>query len=1001
MRWTVLALSALAVMVDAPLHAQSVNLALGKPVARSSDVSAGRAVNLVDGSVDTFWQPLMADRQDDRMVWARIDLGVPVRADKIVLKFRTSTSFVDGYRVLASNDDATWQQAFAKARPADDIASTDTAVFAAVTFRYIRVEFTLNDPVRNFQLNELELYDTGGVPPPATLTDVFLVEAIAGGGSGRTFAPAETVNLAPPQQLALRLKGHLNNGQETTLDDAIVTFASSKPAAASIEAPSGATATVAALTAGVAQITATAALGASVRSTTLWIVVVDATALVADLRVMHPTMAAEIGKPAVVRPGEAYPALEVRPYVNLVLTGALERRDLGQPDEAPGEIVRTLPWSTLTAGVPRTFTLAGTADRPGSYRLRLSMRESGKPAVYDGITFTVLDPAHVPAGQSAIAFVGSTGTLAYVPDFKGNRVLDFSNAGYMGGGVALPDVPARIAVAPADGDDSARIQAAIDAVSRMPQNAEGIRGAVLLTRGTFEVGTTLTMRASGVVLRGEGRGEDGTILFATGTAKRNVLEIGGTAGRLLLPARSPIADLYVPSGARSFRVDDPSLFKVGDQVLVRRVGNDRWIHEIAMDQIVERPGSPDATDQWTPFNLDFDRVITRIMGTIVTVDAPIANAIERRWGGGELIAYDDPDRIEHVGVENLRVVVEFDPSVTAVNDGVTYFADENHARVFAALDSVKHAWVREVTALHLEHALSNVLRNAKWVTVQDSAAIEMVSLITGERRYNFKLAGQLALVQRNHAETARHAFVVDSRVPGPNVFLDGDSIDEFATSEPHHRWSVGGLYDNIHADIAMQDRAWLGSGHGWAGANYVAWNTEGDLVAQQPPTAQNYAIGHVGPKVPGFVPNGDDPRPRKDGYWELLGQHAAPRSLYLQQLEDRLGADAVTRIERTPVGGGALDTPTVPAPGDLPLAQGITVNGESLAGFSSTTFDYVATLPAGTTTVPAVTVTPADQPDLVEMRPASHVNGNTIVILRDDQDQSRAVRYTIRFVTAP
>jgi hypothetical protein len=105
-----------------------------------------------------------------------------------------------------------------------------------------------------------------------------------------------------------------------------------------------------------------------------------------------------------------------------------------------------------------------------------------------------------------------------------------------------------------------------------------------------------------------------------------------------------------------------------------------------------------------------------------------------------------------------------------------------------------------------------------------------------------RIAAQLTLVQRCHAEDARHAFVVDSRVPGPNAFLDCDSIDEFATSEPHHRWSVGGLFDNVKSDIAIQDRAWLGSGHGWAGANYVAWNTEGDLVAQQPPTAQNYGL---------------------------------------------------------------------------------------------------------------------------------------------------------------
>ncbi len=74
-------------------------------------------------------------------------------------------------------------------------------------------------------------------------------------------------------------------------------------------------------------------------------------------------------------------------------------------------------------------------------------------------------------------------------------------------------------------------------------------------------------------------------------------------------------------------------------MLIRRVGNDRWIHAIAMDQIVEADAD---VVQFTPFNLDFDRIITAIDGNTITLDAPIANAIERRWGGGEVIRYDDP-----------------------------------------------------------------------------------------------------------------------------------------------------------------------------------------------------------------------------------------------------------------------------------------------------------------------------------------------------------------------
>lgn len=391
----------------------------------------------------------------------------------------------------------------------------------------------------------------------------------------------------------------------------------------------------------------------------------------------------------------------------------------------------------------------------------------------------------------------------------------------------------------------------------------------------------MVIRESGVVLRGQGPDEsDGTLLYATGTERRNIVEVRGQGGpELDTSTASAVTDMYVPVGAHSFTVEDSSGYEVGDSVIVRRNGNASWIHEIDMDQIVHRPGAPPgATQQWSPFVLGFDRIITQIEGNTVTVDAPVANAIESRWGGGEIVKYSDPGRIEDIGVENFRVEVEFDPSVTEVHQGEEYYADENKATDFVVINNAKNVWVREISAYHLETSLVTVDRNAKWVTIQDNEALEMVSVLTGGRRYSYNYVGQLALTQRSYAETARHAFVVGSRVPGPNVFLSSSSAIDYGSSEPHHRWSVGGLFDNIDTRLDIQDRGWLGSGHGWSGANYVTWNTEGRLISQSPPTAQNYAIGHAGTKGNPFLPNANDPRPRDDGYWEHEGQHVDPQS---------------------------------------------------------------------------------------------------------------------------
>jgi F5/8 type C domain len=975
-------IAALLVVLLAALQAlaQSGNLALGRAVMRSSDITAGRATSAVDGNIATFWQPLAADRSDDAMVWIGVDLGGATPFNEIVLNFRTNLGSVNGFRILRSDDNATWQPVFSKFRPDQTFDQIDRTSFADVIARYVRVEFVLSVPTANFQLNELELYSS-----TPSLSRVFLVA-----GDGRTLAPDETLTVAKGVSVPLTLRGRLTNGQDVTMENATVTATSPKPTIIS-PTNTGNNVSIAALQQGVALITVAATLDGVGRDTTVWIDSYDPAQIVAELTLSHPTMETAIGRPAVIPVGAAYPSLKATSYSVCLLIGALARSAPSDFENPVWQGVVDLTASILLPGVPATIPLRGMARQPGLYRLNLALIRPGQPIVYDMFTFSVTASGQPPAGQSSVVFMGSNGKLGYAPDYKGNRPLDFSNAGYGGGGVALPNVQARVVLEPADGDNSARIQAAIDQVSAIPQNAEGIRGAVLLKRGRYEVGTTLVIRASGVVLRGEGQGEDGTVLFATGTAKRNVLEIRGSGGRTLLPLRKPITDLYAPSGTRQLHVSDANGFSVGDSVVVRRVGNDRWIHAIQMDQIVRV--TPDIV-QFEPFNLDFDRVITDIDGNLITLDAPIPNAIEQRWGGGEIIRYDDPDRIEQVGVEQLRVDVQFNPAVTAVNAGVTYFADEDHARIFAAINNVKNAWVREVTTLHLEHALVNVSSQAKWVTIQDSAAIDMVSLITGERRYNFKLAGQLTLVQRNHAETARHAYVVDSRVPGVNVFLDSDSINEFATSEPHHRWSVGGLYDNITAGIAIQDRAWFGTGHGWSGANYVTWNSNGIITVQQPPTAQNYSFGHVGSKVPGFVPNATDPRPRPDSWIESLGQHLEPRSLYLQQLTDRLGPNTVQRIERTPVGGGALDEARLET--DLPLAKGIRINNRLLETFLPNVFEYTVTLPAGTTEVPDVR--PHDHRFRSRVLDAASVNGKATLILWD-RNETNSVRYTIRFVT--
>lgn len=494
-----------------------------------------------------------------------------------------------------------------------------------------------------------------------------------------------------------------------------------------------------------------------------------------------------------------------------------------------------------------------------------------------------LDASRV-ANASPSVSSGSDGRLAYTHDKQGNQIPDFSRCGYMGGGVAIPVVPVARELSPQAGqaDDTARIQAAIDALSSVKPNEHGLRGTLLLKCGLYRVAGTLKVAASGVVIRGEGQTANGTILLGTGKNKRSLIALDGkTTIAEVKGSRHKINEKYVPWGVKTFALETTQGYSIGDAVMVYRPSTAAWISDIHMDKIAPRPG----TTQWSAggYNLTFERTITAIEGNRITLDAPVVNAMEEKYGGGFVYRYEQKGRLDHVGVENLRLESEY--QLGKENE------DEAHAWVGVSLEHAANSWVRNVTVVHFSHGVM-LGSGAIFVTVQDCACLKPVSLIIGGRRYPFDVGGQYCLVQRCYSDNARHAEATSSRVPGPNVFLDCLAENTHADTGPHHRWATGILWDNLKGgQFNAQDRGNMGSGHGWAGAQQVFWNCETTTICvQQPPTAQNYAIGCTGKITTGALPN------RTPGHYESQGTHVTPRSLYLTQLKDRLGMAAVENV---------------------------------------------------------------------------------------------------------
>ena len=178
----------------------------------------------------------------------------------------------------------------------------------------------------------------------------------------------------------------------------------------------------------------------------------------------------------------------------------------------------------------------------------------------------VLAAAVSVAGQGRSRWVHLDGQqkLRYATDQRGNRIMDFSHAGYKGGGVALPVVRVVRTLSASAGDTTALIQAALDEVSRGPIGSDGFRGAVLLRPGTYEVSGTLRIGTSGVVLRGSGSGDTGTTIRVTGPPHR-LLDIVGAGTWQTDGAPAAITDAYVPSGANRVRVDWSVAVQAGGQ----------------------------------------------------------------------------------------------------------------------------------------------------------------------------------------------------------------------------------------------------------------------------------------------------------------------------------------------------------------------------------------------------------------------------------------------------
>lgn len=471
---------------------------------------------------------------------------------------------------------------------------------------------------------------------------------------------------------------------------------------------------------------------------------------------------------------------------------------------------------------------------------------------------------------------------------RGDRIIDFSYAGYMGGGVAWPQVAVAETVEAGSGtDDTALIQAAIDKVARLPL-VQGMRGAVLLKPGNYQIAGTLHIAASGIVLRG---GEGGTVLRATG-ASHTVLQIGG-AGKSVADKASEtlVTDAYVPAGTAVLHVADATKFKVGDEVEVTRHITAKWVQAMGMDTLV-RNGQPQT---WLKPGREqvWQRRIAAIAGSSLTLDMPLSDALDSAYtgaAGSRVARYGNPGQIVQNGVEHLRF--EGAPRTGVLGSGIEYRA--------ILIGNAADAWVDDVIGHNMIEGV-NVEHDGKRVTIKSVQLLHDhdLNLSTGAKAFEFSIAGSQVLIDRSASSGSKGAFyaATQSLSVGPNVLLNfrGQASDN-ASLQPHQRWATGLLVDgaSVSGGIDFINRLTAGSGHGWSMGWGVAWNSVADsLDLQQPPGSTNWAIGNVSRTRPPVSKHALAP---PSGPVDSPQRPVTPHSLYLAQLCQRLGPAALANI---------------------------------------------------------------------------------------------------------
>lgn len=469
------------------------------------------------------------------------------------------------------------------------------------------------------------------------------------------------------------------------------------------------------------------------------------------------------------------------------------------------------------------------------------------------------------AAQRASALWGESGER-WTP---ASRLPEFSWAGYRSGDAPIPDVKAAASVkdfgAAGDGktDDAKAIQAAIDKTAA---------GAIEIPAGRYVLGDVVTIRKSGIVLRGAGAGKtifviprsleqirgprpDGKMsAYAFGGAF--VMVEGADDGKHL-------ADVVAAAsrGERTIIVNNGHAITPGTWVRVRMSADPalgRLIHGNLHD------AAPKTADEMQHF-MNWAARVVAVDGPKLTIDRPLRLDVNPAWGAQ---IHSFAPTVHDVGIEGITF--EFAGTVKR---------DHLYEEGFNAIEfrGVSDGWVRDVTTIDADNAINVV--SSRFCT------FENIVCKTAKRS---GVTGHHALWVRRTQDCLftgfkiQTQFVHDLSVEGlahGTVFEKGSGQ---SLNFDHHR---NAPYENLFTDLDVGDpqRLFKSGGAGDRGPNTGARETIWGL---------RYRGGGKLPKLPNWPllnvigVRGYEPRTEQDGAW-VEPDVTMPKNLYEAQLAAR------------------------------------------------------------------------------------------------------------------